>query len=225
MVQSGSRPASADMLLRLSQHLHLSDREHRYVSLLNQYSRKPSRELQSQLQALRSQLGRSRRLTEGEMTLLESWFFFAIKQALQARESLTFTQLEGILENKVSRQQIERSAQLLAAMGLCQISKEAIRRLPKGQEDLRTSFDVPSTSIRKFHRNVLARASESLDEQGVLDREFLAATARISKSQIPEFKTRLREFLDQFLADCGTEEADQIYQLGLHFFRVGVLPK
>lgn len=82
-----------------------------------------------------------------------------------------------------------------------------------------TLNDVPSEAIRSFHRQILEKASRSLEAQSVDRREISSTVLSIPKSRLKEAKRALRDFRKEFAERFGSIEApDEVYVLGLQFF-------
>lgn len=78
--------------------------------------------------------------------------------------------------------------------------------------------EVPSESIRKFHRQILTRAQEALT-QHIHKREFNTDIITINRKDIPEAKDAIRRFRQKFSSDLQKSGVfDDLYCLSLQFF-------
>lgn len=79
--------------------------------------------------------------------------------------------------------------------------------------------EVPSESIRKFHRQILQKAIDALAVQSIGEREFNSNVLTISKKDIPEAKAAIRKFQQRFCANVKeTSNHDELYCLAIQFF-------
>jgi uncharacterized protein (TIGR02147 family) len=85
-----------------------------------------------------------------------------------------------------------------------------------------TTFDVPSSTIRKYHEEVLKKAEQSLLTDSILEREFLNMTLAFSQEQMKEAKEAIRSFQKDFADKFYPKEKakDSVYQLSVHLFRL-----
>lgn len=137
-------------------------------------------------------------------SLISEWYFLVIKQ-LAARKNHDPMKIVQALDYKVSLQDVERVLARLKQMGL---QKKCIK----------TENDLPSASIRKFHRQMLLRAIESIDEQGVLDRELQALTLKFNRRDLKRAQARIRKFVEDFNSEFASDPADDVYQLNVQLF-------
>jgi uncharacterized protein (TIGR02147 family) len=85
-----------------------------------------------------------------------------------------------------------------------------------------TTFDVPSSTIRKYHEEVLKKAEHSLMTDDLKEREFLNMTLAFSQDQMTEAKEAIRLFQKDFADKFYPKEKDKdsVYQLSVHLFRL-----
>lgn len=85
-----------------------------------------------------------------------------------------------------------------------------------------TTFDVPSAAIKKYHEEILNKASESLTLDSVLEREFLSMTLAFSQDQMSDAKEAIRQFQKDFADKFypKEKEKDSVYQLSVQLFRL-----
>lgn len=81
--------------------------------------------------------------------------------------------------------------------------------------------DIPSDSIKKFHRQILQKANNAIMTQTIDERELSANVMCIAKSEIPEAKKEIRKFQHRF---CNTlqenSNKDSLYCLAIYFFNL-----
>lgn len=80
---------------------------------------------------------------------------------------------------------------------------------------------VPSEAIRKFYRQFLEKATQSLTFQTVDEREFASLTLAVDDADIPRAKEFIRKLRDEFDAKFSKGKAkNQVYGLGIQLFRL-----
>lgn len=82
--------------------------------------------------------------------------------------------------------------------------------------------DIPSESVKKFHGQILAKATEALQFQAQSEREFGSEIIAIDRAQLGEAKKMLRDFRSRFCKKMDESEVkDGLYCLALQFFDLG----
>lgn len=87
-----------------------------------------------------------------------------------------------------------------------------------------TKDDVATRGVREYHKQCAILASEKITEQNRHERELQSLAIAIPSTKLPQAKELIRKFRAQFSAAMGSEHADQVYQLNLHFFRLTECP-
>ena len=107
-----------------------------------------------------------------------------------------------------------RLGYLVVRNGRYQMSADSYSTLP----------DVPNPSIRKYHQQMARWGAEAIDQQEILDRDFQSLTIAIPRTSVPLAKELLQKFYNQFQTLMMKDQADEVYQLNLHFFRLTDAP-
>jgi uncharacterized protein (TIGR02147 family) len=78
---------------------------------------------------------------------------------------------------------------------------------------------IPSESLRKFHQQILNKASEAIVLQTVEERNLSSITLAFDRSKMPEAAERIRRFRREFDRDMAAPQgADSVYCLAIQFF-------
>ncbi len=92
-------------------------------------------------------------------------------------------------------------------------------RLRATQDFLVNAAGVPSEAVRKFHRQIMERASHALTFQTVAQREFSGLILTVSDGDVPAAKKMIQKFRDDFNAAFSKPLRDsKVYALGVQFF-------
>ena len=153
-----------------------------------------------------------RSLKEDQFRVISDWFHSAILELTQvegfdSRPEYVAERL-GITPNQ-AREAIER----LAELGF--LSKDKDGQLIAQPDAFATLTDVPSSAIRKFHRQIMSMHFDSLLEDPMEDREMLAMILAIPKSALPEFRIEMKKFMTQFWHRIEKSEKDELYSVSL----------
>ena len=92
-------------------------------------------------------------------------------------------------------------------------------RLQPTERTLATDKQVHSVRAVEFHRQMIQRGAESITRFQSGEREISGTTLRISRRDVGNVKTLLRDFRKKMLTlAANSPEADQVYQLNFQFF-------
>lgn len=74
-------------------------------------------------------------------------------------------------------------------------------------------------AVRRFHLEMLERAAASIDAVEPERRDISAMTVCVRADSVAELKQKLRDFREQFIGLCDSQDApDQVYQVNIQFF-------
>ena len=105
------------------------------------------------------------------------------------------------------------------------IEKQLLVRDPQGRLRSSTAFleietDIASEIWKRFHRNLLAQAENSLQDVDVLLREISGLTLTIDTRKIAQAKEYLRNMKKEFNMIFESSQGDQTYHLGINLFPI-----
>ena len=129
-----------------------------------------------------------------------------IAKCFQSRYSLA--QIQEALDRLI------RLGYLVSCNGHYQMSAQSFSTLP----------DVPNPSIRKYHQQMARWGADVIESQEILERDFQSLTIAIARRSLPMAKELLQKFYNQFQTLMIQDQADEVYQLNLHFFRLTDAP-
>jgi hypothetical protein len=156
-------------------------------------------------------------LTEAEFAEISDWHHYAILNLAKLRSnnaSPAWIARRLAIDEAVAATALER----LTAAGLIQVCAGKLHRTSR---PLTTSNGVPSSSIRKYHSQILQLASRSLEQDPVETREFAAATIAIDPARIDEAREMLYSALEKVTAFLELGDAShrrEVYSLAVQFF-------
>jgi len=223
MVLKKQRLPTADMIGRLSESFAHSDTEHRYFELLVQLERERKRgrdfgNTLRKLETLNPNARRSQLLMADEFAFVSEWYHIVIKQLVATpgfREDAAW--VREVLRGKVSNEEFYNALKVMLQLGILKRHPRT-RKLQVSRETLRTTEDIPSVAIRNHHRQMLTRAMESLEEQGVDEREITSKTLRMDPARMGDAKRDIRRFKQAFEKKYECLGSSAVYQLNLQLF-------
>jgi uncharacterized protein (TIGR02147 family) len=156
-------------------------------------------------------------LKDDEFSKICAWHFYAIRNLADLNDSLydpTWVAERLAIPTEVARDALE----ILVDLKLIEISNEKFIR-PK--KPIRTSQDIDSISIQKYHRSILEKAAEMLPITSVEIRDYGSFTAACSAEMVPEIKELIREFrreLGEFVK--SSQNPTQVFTFATQLFPV-----
>ena len=81
---------------------------------------------------------------------------------------------------------------------------------------------IPSEAIRKYHRDMLNKASEALDFQKIEERDISGVGFAVDPKYLPNMKKEIKEFQDKLLEKYSGGEKSEVYQLEMALFKVSI---
>lgn len=213
MILSKKRKIQAQSATRIRKALNLGESEGRYFELLSLlHSARSEQERQVVTQAL-SALGSSVKTVVLKADVLQcfsNWKYIAVLELSRCQE---FKKTPRWVAKKFAGEIAEAEAE--------EIIKCLERLKLLGQEGQRvTPHDVPNSSIRKVQLEFLDLAKVALEEHEPPEREFSSFTFRLKEKDLPKAKERIREFRKKFSAEFDSDEANQVFQLGIQLFNL-----
>lgn len=217
MVVQGQRDLSPELIRRLVKYAQLSLRDKEFLSLLALRQRlhkagKPTKEVEAQIQSFRGKETKSRPVRPLHLEKIAKWYAFPLVEILrQFQEPLHIEEISKRLRGAVPFGELKETLKSLNELGFIkQDAKGWFRNLAEN-EYITTPVDIPSATVRALHKEQLKRAMETLEEQSVTEREFIANTLTVSSSKIPLLKKRIREVMDELSDEfVATDSEDAV---------------
>lgn len=230
LVIQKKRKPNRQMVLKLGEYFQWTSKEQAYAQAMvdfeNTQDVSEQKKLKQTLDRLKLTDPEKQVILGEEFHLLKSWFCFPILNLVEQLNS--DASIANVVEAFPLRQrdQVEQDIEHMLKNGFLKFTGNGVLSLSQ-DATFRTTQDIPSKSIREYHKQNLKQAELVLEEQSVLQREFLARTMNINSQRLPAFKKRLREVVQQLDEEfCEKpENADAVFQLNLQLFQVAETPK
>lgn len=200
--------------------LTLSDRQRQlFVAMVEaQHPRSPKKR-----SSARTRLGAGSPRTKERVVSLDvvrvisDWYHFGILELVQTKGFQRSPQWIGRTLG-IKPSQAEAAIQRLLDLGFLADQKG---KLVPTEANNTTPDDIPSSAIRQFHCQIMAKATDALEGQTVLEREIKSMIVGIPREALPELRDVLRNFFETF-KDKTTlmEPKDEIYGFSMQFFRL-----
>jgi len=227
LVMDGQRNLSNDSIDRFAKALKLTGAEHRFFRALVHFDQADTAAKKNQAfedVAASRRFRKARRLDRAYFDYLSRWYYPAIREMVARADFVEDPDwIAGQLLPPLKAPQVIECLEVLLELGLLQRDEEG--RLHRGEASVTTGHEVRSLAIGNYHRQMMQRASESIELVHRNHRDISALTVCISPERIAEFKERIHAFRETLL-DLGDRDDSPtcVYQLNLQFFPLNEVP-
>lgn len=170
---------------------------------------------------------RSAKRIEGDLfRYLSHWYYPAIRE-LAARPDFREDPkwIGAQLRPKISPQDAQGAINLLLSLGLL-VRDEKTGTIVRGEPTLTTDHQVVrSLAVTNFHRQMLERASDSIETVRSHRRDLAALTVCVSPETAAVVKERIHRFREEITQICDADpNGSVVYQLNVQWFPLSVVP-
>lgn len=157
-------------------------------------------------------------LDDTTFSAISSWHYYAIREMValpQFQEDYDW--IAKNLQFKVTPREIKKALEDLLELGLIERGENG--ELQSNDTLLKTSEDVASEGLRRFHEQMISNGKVSIREVPVNERDISGRTINIDEKNLPELKKLIREFRDKVSELFEESEyGTRTYQLNLQLF-------
>jgi uncharacterized protein (TIGR02147 family) len=208
MVLSGKRKLSRDKIIDISKQIGLSPAS--VHNLLEKEILNIETDPKNQTSS-----AQNIQLKEEQFQLISNWHHYAIislsKLKKHKADTRWISKHLGISEID-AREALNR----LLDLKLIEIQHDKIVEL---NQSTTTTEDIPSEAIRHFHKGVIHKALESIDQVSPEQRELSTIVLSFNKKDIKSAKKFLRDYQEKFANQFESEKSsDEVYAISLQFF-------
>jgi uncharacterized protein (TIGR02147 family) len=224
LIISGKRGLTTHRAVALGRALGLGDKELSYYQHLVQFNQaKDDSEREQHLAAMMVQMGRKHgsNLSLDSYRALEDWHCLAIRELARTpnfdpNPVAISARLKGLLTLTEAR----RALKILIETGL--LIPNANGKLEPATDTARSSDEVNSLAIRRYHKSCLELGKRIIEQEPVEDREFGSINLLINKADRPKLKELIKNFREQILSIAANDNLDeaQVTQVNIQMFHL-----
>jgi len=152
------------------------------------------------------------------ISVISDWYHFAILD-LMALHDFNPTSINIASYLGISEIEVKFAVERLLKLGLLE---NVNGKLKKTHVKIATPNGIPSACLRKFHYQMLQKATESIETQSVNQRYLRTKTMSIARNELPKYFKLVEDFFEQVGKLVTSIEAprkkDALYQLNLQLF-------
>jgi uncharacterized protein (TIGR02147 family) len=153
-------------------------------------------------------------LQEDEFRVISEWYHFAILslgQLKYCRSDPRWISRRLNIPMGVANEALQR----LERLGIIEIKDGSFSQIAP---PIRTTSQVPSATIRNYHRSILGLAQTKLETIDIELREFNSLTLAINTKNIPKARKLMAEFQQELQETLEKGQLDEIYQFSYQLF-------
>lgn len=218
-VLSGKKRVSVDKAMALSRTLGWSWRDTQIflqtAQLDSATSKHARRFIKSEIKKTELQYGIFRNLKIQHFSPISNWYYFAI---IEMTELAGFSDDPSWIANELQLDVQTATSALQYLKHYKYIYKNSKGRWIKNSNN--AVKDVPSSEIRKFHRQHLMNAERAIENQSFDKRHFSGITLAIDSKNIPKAINLITEFRSKMSVLMETETKNSLYHLAVQFFQL-----
>ncbi|MES3038314.1 MAG: TIGR02147 family protein [Bdellovibrionota bacterium] len=155
-------------------------------------------------------------LREEEFSPISEWYYYAI---------LGLSNLDNNVADpfwiskrlKISPMTADLALKTLINNGQIKIVGPQFRQIPSRHI---TTEDVPSSAIRRCHKQILELAKEKIETVPVESREYSSTCLPIDPKKMKNAKKLIRDFREKFMKEMDVGKKSEVYYLAMQFFPV-----
>lgn len=219
LLLNGFRPLTESAAKKIKTGLKLADDEHEYLQLLvkkEEMQGGPFQEaFKRELKKFKADQGIDN-LSLESFRFMSDWEHSAVLECLRIEHCDSTSTIAAKLELEVKV--VQDCLKTLKKLGFVKIERKKWRRIDRGF--LMTRHDFKDEALRKFHKQILQKASHALDLQSVEERNISGMTMAIDPRKIPEAKERIRKFTLELAEFLEAGHRESIYQLSINLFEL-----
>lgn len=149
-----------------------------------------------------------------------NWHFVALRELVLLKGFQEDPQwINRKLRAKLHPEEIKRAIQILVELNL--LRRDAQGNLCQTVEKITTTPEMGSLALVNFHREMLRKASDSLEKSRTAHRDVSALTIAVSKGQYERIRERIKQFRAEIHAIASEEEErETVYQVNFQLFNL-----
>lgn len=154
-----------------------------------------------------------------------NWYFVAMRELIQLSE---FSEDPRWINKKLGlnlpEHEIKTAIQTLIDLDL--IHRDDRNQLKQRDGKISTPPDLANLAVHNFHKEMMKKASDSLEKSRTVDRDISTLTVSLNQEQFGQIKERINQFRKEIhaLAEKNKNSAEAVYQVNFQLFNLTEVP-
>lgn len=226
LVMDGKRNLGPDGIQKFAKALRLNKEESAYFENLVHFNQSSSDDERNEWYRRLSASRKYREIREIEkdyFVYYSRWYYSAIREMVllpDFKEDADW--ISRRLSPPITIKEAATALELLQKIGFLKREKG---KLVQAERNITTAKEVRSLAISNYHRQMMQKASESIERSPAHQRDISSLTLALSKEKFQEAKRRIQEFrreLNILLSDDA--KSDCVYQINFQVFNLTEVP-
>lgn len=159
---------------------------------------------------------KAQRVPEDIFNLVSEWYHFAILNLLDC-DGFKWDAAWIARRLGLTRMQAQMAMELLLKLKL--VEKRDGKY--KGQSQVMATWaDIPSAAVRSYHRQILNKAVNALENQSLTEREISGVGFAFDPAHLPKIKKDIGTFQDELLEKYSRGSKTEVYFLEMALFKL-----
>lgn len=227
LIVDGKRNLSGEAISRFAKGLGLTRSEVNFFEALVLFNQALSAEEKNRYYeriAHSKSYNHVKQLENHQYDYFSNWYYVALRELVLLpgfREDPQW--INRKLKTKLSEDEIKKAVQVLLDLKL--IHRDEYNRLKQTDEKIVTVPEIASLVALNFHKEMIQKANDSLEQTKTAHRDISALTVTLSKKQFDQIRDRLQQFRREVHAIAMEEKnPDAVYQVNFQLFNLSEVP-
>ncbi|WP_413574731.1 TIGR02147 family protein [Bdellovibrio sp. HCB290] len=221
LIINGKRNLSAKRALDICRALKFNERKTDFFLALVQLATAKSPEVRSKLQEKIFHLApksEANKIDTDVFQMISDWYHFPILE--MARTSMPPANKEAVVQRLgISSDTAQEALDRLQRLEL--LTKDESGHFHTCKSQIVSNSDTPSQALRNFHRQMLEKASQSLETQTSQEKFVGSETFAFAADDLKKAREILEECFSKIVRlSASRNEKDHVYHLGIQMFRL-----
>ncbi len=221
LVIEGKRNISEESITRFGRALKLSAAEQRFFSNLVAFCQAENEGKKNEAfeRVAASRRFKQARRLDGQFYLyLSRWYYPAVREMVARHDFVEEPEwIAKQLLPPIHPNDVLECLEVLLDLGLVERNSEGA--LSRGEPSITTGHQVRNLAVSNYHRQMLKRASDSIETVSSENRDISAMTVSIANDTIADLKSRIHNFKEGVLDRCDRDEnSEVVYQINIQLF-------
>jgi uncharacterized protein (TIGR02147 family) len=223
LIAEGKRNLSTDGIEKVAKGLKLNKNESRFFTNLVHFNQSSSHEDKKRFYEKLSYFKSFKEIKKIEHEFyryLSKWLYPVIREmTLLKNFNESPSKIAEQVTGNITEDEVKEAIQMLRDLEFIQPDKR--NRLRATDKTIKTDPEVLNVSVKNFHKEMIGKAMDSMDETAQELRDISALTIAVNKKTFLETKKRIQEFRDELNVMLSkSTDVDAVYQLNFQFFNL-----
>ncbi|MEW6057233.1 MAG: TIGR02147 family protein, partial [Bdellovibrionota bacterium] len=147
--------------------------------------------------------------------VISAWYHYAITELTQVED---FKSQPRWIASRLGITIAEANAAVKRLVRLGVLSKDHEGNFKKTADSVATTNEIRSSGLRKFHKQILQKAMESLEEIELEKRDVTAITMAIDPKNLPKTKQKIQKFRKTLCSQLEKGRPTEVYTRSIQLF-------